>query len=325
MSTKELLLQQLLRSNDTYISGSRIARNLGISRNSIWKAVKSLEADGYEIDAVTNKGYRIVSMPDILDETSIKEHLNTKIFGKNIIILDQIDSTNNYARNIAEAGAENGTAVIADQQTNGKGRMGRTFVSPKNSGIYMSVILRSDVDIQTAQLVTSCIAVAVSEAIDSLYGCSSGIKWVNDIMVNDKKVCGILTEAAVNCETADFKYIVAGIGINAGSVKYTFDEQLLETASSMEDETGLTVSRNLIIAQVLNRLEYHIKNMKTKDFINEYRSRSWIIGRKVTVCKNNIERNATAVDIDDSAGLLVEYDDKTSEVISSGEARVRRI
>ncbi|MDO5560672.1 MAG: biotin--[acetyl-CoA-carboxylase] ligase [Oscillospiraceae bacterium] len=324
MSTKELLLEQLIRSENDYISGSRIARNLGISRNSIWKAVKSLQADGYVIDAVTNKGYRLTSSPDIIDEPSIRKYLDTKKIGMDIIILDETDSTNNYARNIAESGAGSGTVVIANKQTSGKGRMGRTFVSPVNSGIYMSIVLKSSVDIETAQLLTSCIAVAVSEALDSLYKCNSAIKWVNDIMVNDKKVCGILTEAAVNCETADFKYIIAGIGINVGTVRQTFDEQLLEIASSMEDETGIRNPRSRIIAEVLSRLECHLEKLKTKEFIEEYRRRSWIIGRKITVCTNMHEKNATAVDIDSSAGLLVEYEDGTQEIISSGEARVRR-
>jgi len=324
MTTKEKVLAELEKSGDKYISGGRLGRNLGLSRNSVWKAVKQLETEGYIIEAVTNKGYRLVRDADIITSEDISAALEEPVSAGKIIVLDSIDSTNNYAKQLAEQGAEHGTIVIANEQTAGKGRMGRTFSSPKNTGIYMSFILRPQIAIEAVQLLTSYLAVIVSDALDSVCGCSTAIKWVNDIMLNDKKICGILTEAAISCESASFRYIIAGIGINTGTVKDAFDPELLEIASSIEDETGKHVKRSELIAAVINRLDEKINSLSSGMFIEEYRRRSWILGRDVIVTKNGKDTEAHAEDIDETAGLIVSYADGTRDIISTGEARIRK-
>ena len=324
MTTKDKILDELLKSGDEYISGGRLGRNLGISRNSVWKAVRQLEDEGHIIDAVTNKGYRLIRNVDTITKDDILQSLSSDIKKSDIHILDTTDSTNNYAKKLAEEGAPENTIVIANEQTSGKGRLGRSFISPKNTGIYMSIILRPDMKIDIAQMLTSCIAVSAAKAIDSLYKCNTRIKWVNDLMVNDKKICGILTEATIDCEAANFRYIVAGIGINVGSIRSVFDNELLETASSLEDETGIVIPRSRIIAAVIDSVINDYMSLSDKSFLDEYRKRSWITGKPVTIYAHGIQKDAVAVDIDDTAGLVVKYKNGETEVINSGEARVRR-
>lgn len=324
MTTKDKILCELIKSGNEYISGGRLGRNLGISRNSIWKAVKQLEDEGHIIDAVTNKGYRLMRNADTITKDAILQSLSADIDKSQIYILDTTDSTNNYAKKLAEEGAPENTIVIANKQTSGKGRMGRSFLSPKNTGIYMSIIMRPDMKIDIAQMLTSCIAVSAAKAIDSLYKCNTQIKWVNDLMVNDKKICGILTEATIDCEAANFKYIVAGIGINVGSIRSAFDQELLEIASSLEDETGIVIPRSQIIATVIDYVINDSGSLSDRSFLDEYRKRSWIIGKPVTISAQGIQKDAVAVDIDDTAGLVVKYENGQTDVINSGEARVKR-
>ncbi len=324
MTNKDKILNELIKSGDKYISGGRLGRNLGISRNAVWKAVRQLEDEGYRIDAVTNKGYRIVLNADNITAEDISSFLKDKPEKDKIIVLESVDSTNNYAKQLAEKGAIHGTTVIANEQTAGKGRMGRSFSSPKNTGLYMSIILRPDIGVNQVQLFTSYLAVITATAIDTLYGCHTGIKWVNDIMLGDKKICGILTEASISCESASFKYIIAGIGINTGTVKSVFGPELLEIASSLEDETGKVIRRCELAAAIINILEEKIIELQNGSFIDEYRKRSWILGRDIIVTQNGTETSARAIDIDASAGLIVEYADGTRSTIHSGEARIKK-
>lgn len=324
MTNKDKILNELVKSGDNYISGGRLGRNLGISRNAVWKSVNQLKEEGYRIDAVTNKGYRIILNADNITAEDICSLMTVKPQKDKIIVLDSIDSTNNYAKKLAEKGASHGTTVIANEQTAGKGRMGRSFSSPKNTGLYMSIILRPDIAVNQVQLITSYLAVITAQAIDTLYGCHTGIKWVNDIMLNDKKVCGILTEASVSCESASFRYIIAGIGVNIGTVKSIFDAELLNIASSLEDETGKIIRRCELAAAIINTLEDRITAFENGSFIDEYRQRSWILGREITVTQNGTQTDAKAIDIDSSAGLIVEYADGTRSVINSGEARIKK-
>ncbi len=324
MTTKDKILNELIKSKNNYISGGRIGRNLGISRNAVWKAIKQLENDGFKIEAVSNKGYRLLQKADIITADDIINSMNTENIKENIIVLDTTDSTNIYAKKLAEEGAKDRTVVIANEQSAGKGRMGRNFCSPKNSGIYMSLILRPQINVDAAQLLTSYTAVAVSQAIDNLYECNTKIKWVNDIMLNDKKICGILTEASINCETCNFSYIIVGIGINVGSVKAHFDKELLDIASSLEDETEILLPRSLIIAEFLDIFFENISSLYDRSFITEYRNRSWILGKEITVLKNGTATDAVAVEIDDNAGLTVRYNDGVTETINTGEASVKK-
>lgn len=320
MTTKEKVLGVLLESGG-FVSGETLAERLGISRNSVWKAVTSLRSDGFEIEAVTNKGYILSSEGTALSEPVIRKYLPEND-NRSIYIFDTIDSTNNYAKKLASEGAAHGTLVTADMQTAGRGRMGRSFCSPAGGSIYMSVVLRPKTDMQSSQLITSCIAAAAADAVDRVCGTDVKIKWVNDLYLNGKKICGILTEAAINFESGGLDYAVAGIGINLRSVKETFPEELLEIASSVEDETGKLPGRCRLIAQILENIDSYMQGIESKVFLEEYRRRSFITGMRVAVSKYDQERTATALGISDNAGLIVKYDDGTEEVLNSGEARI---
>lgn len=319
MTTKEKVFEALSET-DGYISGQALAVKLGLSRNSVWKAVKQLQEEGCLIEAVSNKGYRLTECADVLSEGLLSSCLSVK--KHNIIVLNETDSTNNYAKKLAAKGAEDGTIIISDTQTAGKGRLGRSFCSPPGIAVYMTEIIRPETDMQTNQLITSCAAVAVSKAVDELCKAETKIKWVNDIYLNEKKICGILTEASLSFESGQLDYAVIGIGVNVRSVKEYFDEKLLETATSIEDETGKAPLRCVLAAKIADNLDLLLGDIENHSFMEEYRKRSCIIGCRVAVSKYNGGREALAVGIDDNAGLIVKYDDGTEEVLNSGEARI---
>lgn len=322
MSTKENVLK-ILMEEEGFVSGEAIAERLNISRNAVCKAVAALRTDGFNIEAVTNKGYEIVSEGTVLNEFVIRKYLNNGDKRK-IYILESVDSTNNYAKNLAAMGAEHGTLVTADMQTAGKGRSGRTFCSPVGGSIYMSVILRPDTNMKTSQLITSCIAAAAADAVDIVCGTEVKIKWVNDLFLNGKKICGILTEASINFENGGLDYAVAGIGINLKSVKSTFPTELLDIVTSIEDETGVLPSRSRLIAEILKNIDDYMENIESRGFLEKYRQRSFIVGNRIAVSKFSEERMALAVGISDDAGLIVRYDDGTEETLNSGETRIIR-
>lgn len=322
MTTKESVLQALLDCKD-HLSGGELAEKLGVSRNAVWKSVKALQAEGFDIEAIPNRGYHLISSVSVLNETIIRKYL-PKGDNRKIYIFDTIDSTNIYAKSIAAEGAKDGTLVTAEAQTAGKGRMGRSFCSPSGGNIYMSVILRPQTDLESSQLITSCIAVATAEAIDSICSTDVKIKWVNDLFLGGKKICGILTEASLNFENGRLDYAVAGIGINLQSVKDSFSDQLTEIATSIEDETGSIPDRCRLIAEILKNIDLYMSNIEKRNFLDEYRRRSFIIGERVSVSKFDSERIASAVGISDNAGLIVRYDDGSQETLNSGEARIIR-
>ncbi len=323
MNVKEILINRLSLSDGEYISGAELARQIGVSRNAVWKAVKSLENDGYIIESVTSKGYRIASQSNKLSVEIITSKLNAKKLGKRIIILDKTDSTNNYAKNIAAKGAVHGTVVVADTQTAGKGRLGRNFVSPFGMGLYMSVIIRPTFSIDVAALITSAAAVASAEAVEKLCGNDVHIKWVNDLYMNGRKICGILTEASMGLEISSPDYVVIGIGINVR--KFEFDDELGKRVSSIETETGKIINRNELCALVLDRLEYYIYNLEKRSHIDEYKRRELLTGNIITASIGTEKIMGRAVGIDDNANLIIETENGGRRNLSSGEANLVRI
>lgn len=325
MIIKEAILRELTENSGEFVSGAALARSSGVSRNAVWKAVKSLEADGYKIESVTRKGYRLVGLSSRLERTLIQSGLETRYIGKNIIILDSVDSTNNYAKELAAQGAEHGTVVAAESQSSGKGRLGRSFSSPKGSGLYVSIIIRPKIDISEAQLITSCTAVAAAEAVETLCGRDVGIKWVNDLYMNGRKISGILTEASMSMETNSLDHAVIGIGINVRSVKAHFPEELLATASSIEDETGEVVDRNRLCSTLLNSLESHLGTISDRSFIEGYRRREILTGNMITANIKGVQTVGKAVGIDENANLLVELSDGIIHAVNCCEANLCRV
>ncbi len=324
MSSKDKILQILLDNKGEYVSGESIADTLQVTRNAIWKCINNLKAEGVEIVSSKRLGYMIPKGVDILSKSDIVEHLIPPLKDTPIHLFSTIDSTNDYAKDLAKDNAPEYTLVVADKQTSGKGRMGRAFESPSGTGIYMSFILRPKTSIETSQLITSCVAVAISKAIDTLCGSNSKIKWVNDIFLNGKKISGTLTEGALDFETNSFSYAVVGIGINVRSIKGVFNDELSNIATSIEDETGLKLSRSQLIAEVFNNVYLEMQHIEDRSFLEDYKKRSLIIGEKVIVSEHGVDTYATAMDIDNSAGLLVMFQDGSTRVLNSGEARIRK-
>lgn len=320
ISYKTEVLKALEQNRGTNISGSEIAKNLGITRSAVWKAIQSLKMDGYIIQAGTNRGYYLAESNDILSEAGILPYLQSHSIGRNIKVYKSLPSTNQEAKLQAENGAIYGTVILADEQTNGRGRKGRSFYSPAGSGIYLSVILQPLPSIQDNLLITSAAAVAVANAIECVASVHAKIKWINDIFIDTKKVCGILTEAITDLESGEMRTIVLGIGINVSTIH--FPDELSEIAAPI---TTNRISRNLLVAQICNQLETVYIELSTRSFLSEYRARSNILGKDIQVIKGDISYPAKAIEINDKAHLIVQLPDGKTEEISSGEISIKKI
>ncbi len=325
MSLKQSVLQILENNRDSSVSGQQLADKLQVSRAAIWKAINSLKEEGYSIYATTNKGYRLYENTDLLSSEGIIPHLKESYSKLPIIVYKTIDSTNSQAKKQLVTNAVHGTVIAAEEQTNGRGRMGRSFYSPSKTGIYMSLILRPHLNISNAVLITTASAVAVCRAIKSLTDKKPEIKWVNDIYVNGKKVCGILTEAVTDFESRMVESIIIGIGINFKTTDEHFPDEIRETAGSLFTSESTGITRNRLIAEIINELLDIYDNLEDSNFIMEYKAQSMILGKEIVFYENSIENYGKAIDIDNSGGLVVET--KKGEVITlnSGEITVRRL
>lgn len=313
---KEKILD-ILKSADGYVSGERISEMLNVSRAAVWKHIKKLKESGYKIESVTNKGYRLVSSPDILTEDGIKSSLKTDFIGRSVYIYDAADSTNSRAKE--NSSAPDGSLFIADAQTGGKGRLGRSWASPSGVGIWMSLLLKPSISPNEISQITLAAGLAVCRAI----GSGAVIKWPNDIVIGTKKVCGILTEMSAEIDMVN--YVVCGIGINVNTP--SFDGELSEKATSLLLETGEARSRAEIVSAVLNEFEPlyadFLKN-GLKNILPEYKPLCVTLGRDVSVTYKGEAFTARAVDIDNSGALVIERGGERITV-NSGEVSVRGI
>lgn len=323
MGTKENLLALFEENKGVYFSGEDIARKLSVSRTAVWKAVKSLRGEGYDIDAVQNKGYSLSVKTDVLSVQGIKKYLKPICSGIDMTVLQTVDSTNAAVREKAAEGAGEGCTVIANNQTNGKGRIGRSFFSPPETGIYMSLLLRpAHYSSKQAVKLTTMAAVAGCEAIETVSGEKAQIKWVNDIYIDGKKVSGILTEASLGLENGFLDYAVLGIGINVYPPKGGFPGELENIAGavfSMPHDDG----KNRLAAEFLNRFMTYYAKPENSGYADKYRSRSLVIGKEVQVIFPGHFQKAVALDIDEACRLIVRYEDGKTESLSSGEISVR--
>ena len=319
MTIKQQVLKALVKNMGKSVSGAQLSKELFCSRNAVWKAIKSLENDGYEIEATTNKGYCLKN--ENVTFSSVLVEIYLKIDCK-VIVLDDIDSTNNYLKKLAEDGEKENTVVIAKHQSGGKGRMGRSFFSPK-SGLYMSILLRPNFSAEKSLFITTATAVAVSDAIDSLSDKSSSIKWVNDVFIDSKKVCGILTEASIDFETGGLSYAVVGLGVNLYHPADGFPEDIKNIAGTVFDSEISGDEKAKFAAEIINGFFNIYNNFENSDFMKRYKSKSFILGKKINVIKGDKKIPATAIDIDDEARLLVEYETGERESLFSGEVSIK--
>ena len=325
MNVKTELLSTLARSDGEFISGAALAEKLGVSRNAVWKAVKTLEAEGFSISSVTSKGYRLNGSNNRIAAELISPLLKTEEIGRTIRVFDEVDSTNNIARELETEKSPHGTTVVADTQTAGKGRIGRKFVSPPGSGLYVSILVRPHFDLSFAPMITAAAACAAAEAVEAMCGTKVMIKWVNDLYMNGKKICGILTEASLGLEMRVLDCAVIGIGINVRSITDSFDEELKKTATSIEDETGVKVNRNKLCAELLNRLEVYLGKIEDRSFLARYRERELLTGNMISAQVGGNILVGTALGIDDNANLVVELASGEIRSLNSGEANLCRI
>ncbi|MGM9584466.1 MAG: biotin--[acetyl-CoA-carboxylase] ligase [Faecousia sp.] len=319
MTTKEQLLTLLEDRQGSFVSGEELAGTLKLSRAAICKAVKALRQEGYAIEAVTNRGYRLSPESDIVSVQGVKRHLKPDL---QITFHPSVDSTNRVLRALAEQGAAEGTVVIAGAQTQGRGRYGREFFSPEDTGIYLSLLLRPvHADPRQTVTLTAAAAVAMCQTIEAVCGESPKIKWVNDIFLHGKKVCGILTEAAFSLETGAPEYVVVGAGINVYAPRDGFPPALEGVAGALWEST-VPDGKNRLTAEFLNRFWALYAAGDPLAFLEEYRRRSLVIGKNITVLAGSMEAKARAVGIDDQCRLLVQYESGETDALSYGEVRI---
>lgn len=314
----------ILTNTDDYISGQEISAQLGVSRQAVWKAINSLKEKGYVIDSATNKGYRLVSYPDYLNEDSIKSFLHTKIIGKKLCVLDSTTSTNDYLKNLGNENCENGAVVVAREQTKGKGRLGRTWTSKKDDCVMFSVLLRPNIAPHEVSAITPLAGLAVCKAIREFTGLDCMIKWPNDIIVGRKKLVGILTEMSAEFDAVE--YIVTGIGINFDQT--FFPEEIAYKATSVLLETGRHYNKNEFLACVLEHIENEfIKNNLelSQTALNEYGDMCATVGKNVTFQRGTRRISGMAVGVASGGELKVMLSDGSICNVNSGEVTVQGI
>lgn len=314
-----------LKETDGYLSGQELCERLGVSRTAVWKAIRQLTAEGYEIEAVRNRGYRLGDSGDAFQQTELQSVIKTKTVGQNLVFLEAVDSTNNRAKQLAEGGAPAGTVVVARQQTAGKGRRGRIWESPATGGIWMSLLLRPAIMPDRASMLTLVAAMAVAEGIEKTCDQTVQIKWPNDLVLNNKKICGILTEMSSEMDCVN--HVVIGIGINVNIKE--FPDALKEVATSLYLETGEIVSRSLLTAAILQAWETSYELfLQTRDFsaLRE-RYHQLLVNRdkEVQVLAAGQVYEGIARGITLTGELLVEKKDGTMTQVLSGEVSVRGI
>ncbi len=325
--SRETVLALLRAGEGQFLSGEELSRQLGLSRTAIWKAVDALRRDGYEIEARTALGYRLTAVPDALTEPEIRNFLGeTTTVGRELRCFDEIDSTNTYAKQIALTGAPDGTVVVANCQTAGRGRMDRSFQSPRDKGIYLTALLRPDLPPERLAPVTALAGVAVCRAVERVCGVRPGLKWPNDPVLGNRKLCGILTELSLEAETGRVQSLVLGIGVNVLQTREDFSPEVAAMATSLAMELGRPVSRPALAAALIEELDRMYTALKDGDLSSwhdAYRRDCVNLGKTVQIIGPDRRETVTAADISGDFGLVIRRPDGTERTVRSGEVSVR--
>lgn len=337
MDLKKEILTILENNRDKAISGQALGQRLGVSRAAAWKAVQALRSEGHQIIAATNRGYQLAQNSDLLTEEGIRRHLQKPFCQMPVYVFKQLDSTNEEAKRIALQEDASSCAVFSESQTKGKGRYGKSFFSPAQTGLYMSLLLRPQGDMHSLLSLTFAAAVAVCRAIEELTDCRPKIKWVNDVYLEQKKICGILTEAVSDFESARAQWVIIGIGVNVKTPLQSFPEELQETAGSLDRPD---LSRSRLAAQILNELLDLCRELgflapsaralsssgdpaRAKEaLLNEYRKRSLVLGKTISYTKAGTLCQALALDINQEGNLLVRDEKGGLSLLKSGEISI---
>ena len=321
--SREQVYRLLLENEGRFFSGQELSERLGVSRAAVWKDIDALRRDGYTIEARTGLGYRLCGMPDALTEREVRRHLPEGCPAE-LRCFDEIDSTNSYLKREALAGAPHQTAAVANRQTAGRGRMARSFLSPADRGVYLSVLLRPHLPPEALLGATGMAAVAVCGAVEKIAGVRPGIKWTNDLVLNNKKLCGILTELALEGETGLTESLVIGAGVNVSHTPEDFGPEVAAIATSLAQE-GYPVSRPALAAAMIEafcRLGDCLGG-DTAAWVDAYRRDCVTLGRDVRLLWTDGQARAKALDIDEQFGLVVRLEDGTETTVRTGEVSVR--
>ena len=329
MKTKEAVLLYLQEHTGEPISGEIMALALNKSRTSIWKAIQSLKKEGYSIESSTNKGYTLSQNNDVLSEQQITQELIQQHHPIDWVIqtMESTTSTNDLAKLYANQNSTTPAIFISEEQIAGRGRLGRKFVSPSKTGLYISLCLFPTIALEDLSLITCATAVACVETIEQLTGKSLNIKWVNDLFYQDKKVGGILTEVISDFESQQVQSLIVGMGINLIDSPQSFPEELHSVVgsifSSKEEYNESSFNRNHFIAQFLEKWTFYYQNLSKREFISTYKEHSNVIGKFVNVFEGNQTYSAYAKDIDENGHLVVEKEDNSLHTLSYGEVSIR--
>ena len=312
-----------LRARDDFVSGQKICEELGVSRTAVWKYITALRDEGYEIESVTRRGYRLISSPDVITEDELYAHLGPDGIKGRICYYDKVDSTNEAAKRAAAEGAPEESFFVADCQTAGKGRRGRTWLSPGGEDIFFSILLRPDIPVQSASMLTILAALAGAETAAAHSGEVCRIKWPNDVILHDRKICGILTEMAL--EMNEIGYVIVGAGFNLNRMQ--FDDEIADMAGSIKKETGRQVDRAAFFADFVRSFisRYHrfLLTESLAPFVDEYNAVLINKGRQVKLVKNGHDLIRRAEGINELGELIVIDEDGRPETVFAGEVSVR--
>jgi BirA family biotin operon repressor/biotin-[acetyl-CoA-carboxylase] ligase len=316
------ILQYLRLNSDKYISGQTLSNKLGVSRTAIWKHINALREQGYQISSSTNLGYKLEGIPDVITENDILQELRTKILGRNIYCFEQVESTNTVAKEFARQGAPHGTAITAENQTKGRGRLGRQWSSP-NGGIWLSIILRPALHPTECPGLTLLSGLAVARAITRYLDLPAMIKWPNDVLIEQKKVCGILTE--MSAEMDKVHYVVIGIGINANVDLNDLPKDVQTSATSLKAQLHCNISRAELIRTILEELENILDSTGgiLRNALESIRELSCTIGTIVKVDTGQARIEGMAIDITEEGALLVQTDDGDIKKVIAGDIAFR--
>lgn len=336
MTVRDQVLLLLENCRGAFFSGQEIADRLSVTRASVWKAVKALQKEGYAIRAVNNKGYILQEAPDVLSAAFIEQKLQEHGIGLAVRVEKKVDSTNNVLKQYIADGEKRDMVLLAEEQSAGRGRRGRSFYSPEGTGIYLSLLLHPDAGPEEGTMLTTLTAAAAAKAIEAVAGEPVQIKWVNDVWLRGKKISGILTEGSASMEEGKLEYVIVGIGINIYEPTGGFPEEIKEVAGAVftNDISRENMRNHLSVEFLINFMKYY-QTFPSRDYLEEYRKRSFVIGKRVriitsggtpgwTAGENGKSREyAQVLGIDDHCHLQVQYDDGTVEFLSSGEISIK--
>lgn len=323
MSVKDDIAALLEGSRGEYISGQELAQRLGCTRAAVWKAVRALQQQGFGISAVTNKGYCLEADSDVLSEQGVRKYLGESFDDADIEVFDCVGSTNTVVRKYADEGAAEGRIVIAQRQSAGKGRLGRSFYSPQETGLYLSILLRPKMNAQQAVRITTCAALAVCDAIEKATGKIPAIKWVNDVYLDGRKVCGILTEASLSMESGGLEYAVLGIGVNVYEPQDGFPEEIKDIAGCVSEQRSADL-RNRLAAYIVTGFNEYYRHICEGGFREDYRRRLMWKGEDIFIISGDSRTPCRLIDVDEECRLEVELENGERKLVSAGEISIRR-